>query len=122
MIDRQGRCHPQLVYEERTVKPLTLKQKRGIVGVFLVVFLLAVANRYLEWGLLGARWDRAMPSILAFLALLALARFGAAFYQQMDDEIAARRAAEAAREAARDKSHDAADAAKLRQDIGLPPS
>lgn len=102
------------------MRSLTFNEKRCVLGIYLVVFLFAVANRYMEWGILG-RMGAPLPSVMMLVGLVAYYYFGPAFLEQMDEAVAARRVAEAKMEDARDKSNDPAESARVRRDIGIPP-
>jgi hypothetical protein len=99
----------------------TLRQKRVIVGIYLAAFLLAVANRFLEWGLFG-RADRAFYVVVILIGMVGLVRFVPKMMEEMRAHQTARRKAEEAEELARDKSGDAAEAERISRAIGMPPN
>jgi uncharacterized membrane protein len=101
------------------MKPLTLNQKRFVAGVWLVVFLFAIGNEYLEWGVFGGS-AKLIRSIMMFVGLLALVRFGPRMFEEMHAHISAQREAEKAAERERDKSNDTANTHQLRRSLGMP--
>ena len=101
--------------------PLTLNQKRLLAGIWLVVFLFAVGNEYLAWGIFGGS-AKLFRIVVMWAGLLALFRFGPKMFEQMDTHNAMKREMEAAAERARDKSNDAAEIDRLRCSIGMPPN
>ena len=104
---------------EGFMKHLTFKQKRFAAGIWLVVFLFAIGNESLEWGILGSS-ARLFSSIVMFIGVLAFLRFGPKMFDEMDGHVSAQREAEEAAERVRDKSNDAEEADRLRRAIGMP--
>ena len=102
------------------VRSLSFDQKRFVTGMALVVLLLAAANHYFDWGLFGSYGKAVMLGVMLVVGL-AFARFLPAFQVEMEDRVEAQQAAEAEAEQSRDKSGDAAEDARLRRAIGLPP-
>jgi hypothetical protein len=103
------------------MKPLTLNQKRSVAGIWLVVFLFAVGNELLAWGIFGDS-DKLIRIVVMCIGLLALFRFGPKMFEEIDTHNAARREVEEAAERARDKSNDAAETDRLRRSIGMAPN
>ena len=101
------------------MKPLTLNQKRFVASIWLVVFLFAVGNQYLAWGIFGGS-AKLFRIVVMWAGLLALFRFGPKMFEEMDAHDATKREVEEAAERARDKSNDAAEADRLRRSIGMP--
>jgi len=101
------------------MKPLTLNQKRFAAGIWLVVFLFAVGNEYLAWGIFGGS-AKLFRMVVMWAGLLALFRFGPKMFEEMATHNATKREVEAAAERARDKSNDAAETDRLRRSIGMP--
>jgi hypothetical protein len=101
------------------MKRLTLKQMRFVAGIWLVVFLFAIGNESLEWGILGSS-AKLFRSIVMIIGLLALFRFGPKIFDEMESHTSAKRESEEAAERARDKSNDAEEADRLRRAIGMP--
>jgi hypothetical protein len=100
------------------MKPFTLNQKRLVAGIWLVVFLFAVGNEYLAWGIFGGS-AKLFRIVVMWAGLLALFRFGPKMFEEMDTHDAAKREMEAAAERERDKSNDAAETDRLRRSIGM---
>jgi hypothetical protein len=103
------------------MKPLTLNQKRLVAGICLVVFLLAVANEYLEWGVFGAAGKGVRLAVM-FVGLVGFFVFGPRMLKEIENSDRATREAEDAAERARDKSNDAAESEQVRRAIGMPPN
>src|SRR5687767_9670788 len=103
------------------MKSLTLNQKRLVTGIFLVVFLLVIANEYLEWGVFGAA-GKGVRAVVMFLGLVGLFVFGPRMLKGIEDRDRATREAEDEAERARDKSNDAAENEGVRCAIGMPPN
>lgn len=101
------------------MKPLTLKQKRLVAGLWFVVFLFAVGNEYLAWGIFGDS-AKLFRVVVMWAGVMALVRFGPKMAEEIDTENAAKRALAEAAERARDKSNDAAETDRLRRSIGMP--
>jgi hypothetical protein len=99
---------------------LTLPQKQVIVGIYLVLFMVAIANRFFELGLFG-RADKAFYVVVIFTGLVGLFRFLPKMMEEAEAHQAALKRAEEAEELARDKSGDAAETERLRRAIGMPP-
>ena len=102
------------------VRSLSFDQKRFVAGIALVVLLFAAANHFLDWGLFGSYGKAVMLGVMLVMGL-AFARFLPALQVEMEERVEAQRAAEAEAERSRDKSGDAAEDARLRRAIGLPP-
>ena len=102
------------------VKPLSFDQKRFVAGIALAVLLFVAANHYLDWGLFGSYGKAVMLGVMLAM-FLALVRFLPGFQVEMEERLEAQRAAEAEAEQSRDKFGDAAEDARLRRAIGLPP-
>jgi hypothetical protein len=101
------------------MKSLTLNQKRFIAGIWLGVFLFALGNDYLEWGIFGNS-AKGFRLIVMAIGLVGFYRFGPRMSQEIDAHVAATREAEEIAERARDKSNDALESERLRRDIGMP--
>lgn len=101
------------------MKSFTLNQKRLVAGIWLVVFLFAVANEYLAWGIFGGS-AKLFRIVVMWVGISALFRFGPKMLDEIDTHNAAKREAEEAAERARDKSNDAAETDRLRRSIGMP--
>ncbi len=97
----------------------TLYQKRLVAGVWLVVFLFAVGNDFLAWGILGDS-AKLFRTIVMFVGLAAYAWFGPRMMEEMYAHRAAMKEAEEAAERTRDKSSDAAETDRIRWAIGMP--
>lgn len=103
------------------MRPLSLRQKRLLVAIWMVAFVLAAGNHYFGWGLLGEA-DRIAVSAMTLLAVLVFAsRFGSRMMDEVQAEQDAIRREEETAERARDKSNDAAETEQLRRSIGMPP-
>jgi hypothetical protein len=100
------------------MKPLTLNQKRLVVGIWLLVFLFAVANEYLAWGVFAGS-GKLFRVLVMFVGIVAFFRFGSKMLEETDAHNAAKREVDEAAERARDKSNDAAEADQLRHLIGM---
>jgi hypothetical protein len=101
------------------MKHLTLNQKRFIAGIWLVVFLFALGNEYLEWGAFGGSAGLFRSAVM-LVGALALVRFGPKMFEEMKSHTASKREAKEATERARDKSNDSAETDGLRSAIGMP--
>lgn len=101
------------------MKPLTLTQKRCVAGIWFLVFLFAIGNEYLEWGILGSSAKLFRVGVM-FVGLVAYFRFGPKMMEDIASQNAARRKSEEAAERLRDKSNDAAETDRIRRSIGMP--
>lgn len=119
VLNRGGRGVVSPLAAEDLMKPLTLNQRRLVAGIWLVVFLFAVGNEYLAWGIFDDS-AKLFRIIVMWTGLLALFRFGPKMFEEIDTHNAAKRAMEEAAERARDKSNDAAETDRLRHSIGMP--
>ena len=103
------------------MKSLTLKQKRVVAGIFLAVFLLAIGNEYLGWGVFGTAAKGVRLAVM-FVALVGFLVFGPRMLKEIEEHDKAKREAEDAAERVRDKSNDAAESDRVRRAIGMPPN
>src|SRR5690242_10252870 len=101
------------------MKLLTFRQKRVIHVACALLLAFSLANRFLNWGLLG-QLGEILPYLLLLPCFALLWFWGDEMNQEGQRRLAARREAEEAAELARDKSHDTEDSERLRRDIGLP--
>jgi uncharacterized membrane protein YcjF (UPF0283 family) len=102
-------------------KPMSsLRRKQVIVGCYLVVLLLAVGNRFLEWNLFGTA-DRWLFAIVVLIGVVGMLRFMPKMLEEIYAHQAALKALEDAKELGRDKSGDVAEAERMRRAIGMPP-
>lgn len=99
---------------------LNLRQKRIVVCIWLAVFLFAVGNRFLEWGIFG-RADKVVYAVVMLIGVLGMVRFVPKMMEEIEAHQAAQKQVEGADELARDKSGDAAQTERLRPEIGKPP-
>ena len=103
------------------IPSLTLSQKQVIVGVYLILFVVAIANRFLQLGLFG-RADKAFYIAVVFVGVAGFFRFVPKMMEESEAHQAALKVAEEAEELARDKSGDAVETERLRRAIGMPPN
>ncbi len=101
------------------MKPLTFNQKRCVAGIWLVVFLFALGNEKFEWGIFDNS-AKLIRSIVMFVGLLALVRFGPKMIEEMYTHNAARQDEAEIVERDRDKSNDASETRQLRRSLGMP--
>lgn len=101
------------------MKPLTLNKKRFVAAVWLVAFLFIVGNRYFAWGIFGDA-ARIIYAAVILVGVVGFIRFGPKMLEEIHNQSAVKREAEAAAERARDKSNDAAETDQLRRSIGMP--
>ena len=103
------------------MNPLSLDQKRVIAGAYLVIFLFALGNHYLGWGVIG-RAAKPFLAVVQFLGLLGMVRYGPEMLEEVRARKARLRESEDAAERERDKSNDATETDRLRRGIGRPAS
>lgn len=101
------------------MKSLTLNQKRFVAGIWLGVFLFALGNEYLEWGIFGTS-AKGFRLIVMGIGLVGFLRFGPRMREEIDAHVSATRKAEDIAERTRDKSNDAVESERLRRAIGMP--